>query len=49
MLVVDEYGEMAGILTQTDIGRVLDRQEAGFISRLLGEVTPSAEMPQGAM
>ena len=49
MLVVDEDGEMTGILTQTDIGRVLDRQDAGFISRLLGGGTPSTEVPQGAM
>ncbi len=49
LLVVDECGEMAGILTQTDIGRVLDRQETGFISRLLGGVGPSTEVPQGAI
>jgi predicted transcriptional regulator len=40
LLVVDDCGEMAGILTQTDIGRVLDRQEPGLISRLLGGTTP---------
>jgi CBS domain-containing protein len=49
LLVVDECGEMTGILTQTDIGRVLDRQEPGFISRLLGGAGPSAEVPQGVM
>jgi CBS domain-containing protein len=31
LLVVDESGEMTGILTQTDIGRVLDCQNLGFI------------------
>lgn len=41
LLVVDERGEMAGILTQTDIGRALDRQESGLIGRLLGD--PLAE------
>ena len=48
LLVVDELGAMAGILTQTDIGRVLDRKEPGLINRLLGGTTPSAEVPQGA-
>lgn len=36
LLVVDDAGEMTGILTQTDIGRVLDRQDPGLVSRLLG-------------
>lgn len=34
LLVVDEGGGMAGILTQTDIGRVLDRQDAALFNRL---------------
>jgi CBS domain-containing protein len=37
LLVVDEYGDMTGILTQTDIGRVLDHQPASLVSQLLGE------------
>ena len=49
LLVVDERGQMKGILTQTDLGRVLDRQESGLVNRLLGGATPSAEVPQGAM
>lgn len=49
LLVVDEQGEMTGILTQTDIGRVLDRQESGFVGRLLGVNTPTGELPQGMM
>jgi len=49
LLVVNESGEMAGILTQTDFGRVLDRQEPGLISRLLGGVASSADLPQGVM
>lgn len=49
LLVIDERGEMAGILTQTDIGRVLDRQEPGLVSRLLGATLPLGEVPQGAM
>jgi len=49
LLVVNESGEMSGILTQTDLGRVLDRQESGFVSRLLGGAVPSTEVPQGAM
>jgi predicted transcriptional regulator len=47
LLVVDAQGGMAGILTQTDIGRVLDRQEPGFIGRLLGSAAEPSEMPQG--
>lgn len=49
LLVVDEHGEMTGILTQTDIGRVLDQQKPELISRLLGGATSSAEVPQGAL
>jgi CBS domain-containing protein len=49
LLVVDEFGVLTGILTQTDVGRVLDRQEPGFFSRLLGGVPSSADVPQGAM
>ena len=49
LLVVDESGDMTGILTQTDLGRVLDRQDPGLISRLLGGTTSLAEVPQGAM
>jgi len=49
LLVVNECGEMSGILTQTDFGRVLDRQEPGLINRLLGGAVPSVEVPQGAM
>lgn len=49
LLVIDEQGEMTGILTQTDIGRVLDRQESGFVGRLLGVNTPTGELPQGMM
>lgn len=36
LLVVDEYGVMRGILTRTDIGRILDYQPAGLVSHLLG-------------
>lgn len=49
LLVVDEHGEMTGILTQTDIGRVLDQQKPELISRLLGGATSSAEVPQRAL
>jgi CBS domain-containing protein len=49
LLVVDESGEMTGILTQTDIGRVLDQQEPGFISHLLGGTPSPTAAPQGAM
>jgi CBS domain-containing protein len=46
LLVVDEIGALAGILTQTDIGRVLDRSDCGLISQLLGgEAAP--EVAQG--
>ena len=36
LLVTDELGGMTGILTQTDIGRVLEQQESGLVSALLG-------------
>jgi CBS domain-containing protein len=49
LLVVDECGKMAGILTQTDIGRVLDQQEPGAISRMLGGVPSSTEVPHVVM
>jgi predicted transcriptional regulator len=49
LLVVDECGEMTGILTQTDIGRVLDQQEPGVISRMLGGTPSSTEVPQVVM
>lgn len=49
LLVVDECGKMAGILTQTDIGRVLERHEPGLVSRLLGVAAPLGTLPQGAM
>ena len=49
LLVVDESGEMTGILTQTDIGRVLDQQEPGLINRLLGGAPASGEMPLSVM
>ena len=49
LLVVDECGKMTGILTQTDIGRVLDQQEPGLISHLLGDAPSPATAPQGAM
>lgn len=48
LLVTGEGGEMSGILTQTDIGRVLERQESALISGLLGGVGPAATLPQGA-
>lgn len=41
LLVVDDHGGMAGILTQTDIGRVLDRQP-GKVGSLLGAAGASA-------
>lgn len=41
LLMVDEQGRMAGILTQTDIGRILDQQQ-GLVGGLLGGADPSA-------
>ncbi len=49
LLVVDELGELTGILTQTDIGRVLDQQESGLINNLLGGNARPGEVLQGAM
>lgn len=46
LLVVDDSGDMAGILTQTDIGRALDRQEPGLVNRLLGGPKPAPEVAQ---
>lgn len=37
VLVLDDLGSVAGILTQTDIGRVLDRQERYHVGRLVGD------------
>jgi CBS domain-containing protein len=37
VLVVDDLGGVAGILTQTDVGRVLDRKETGHVSRFFAE------------
>jgi CBS domain-containing protein len=45
LLVVDEFGEMRGILTQTDIGRVLDQQPVSLVSQLLGDPDPSWHRP----
>lgn len=47
LLVVDDQGEMTGILTQTDIGRILDRQGSAVVSRLLGVSAPMGEGRQG--
>jgi CBS domain-containing protein len=40
LLVVDESGDMTGILTQTDIGRVLEHQQVELISQMLCEPSP---------
>jgi len=45
LLVVDERGDMAGILTQTDIGRILERQDKGLISNMLGDTGFPAVAP----
>ena len=45
LLVVDELGEMKGILTQTDLGRVFELSEGGVVERLLS----GAGTAQGAM
>ena len=37
VLVVDDRGGVAGILTQTDIGRILDRKEIGHVGCHVGE------------
>jgi len=37
VLVVDDLGSVAGILTQTDIGRILDRHEIFSAGRFLGD------------
>lgn len=49
VLVVDDLGGVAGILTQTDIGRILDRKEPGHISRLFGEAGSAIEASPGPM
>lgn len=36
LLVTNDAGEIAGILTQTDLGRILDRQPPQTVSSLLG-------------
>ena len=49
LLVVDERGEMTGILTQTDIGRALVGQQPTYISRLLGGSDQTADRPPALM
>ncbi len=48
LLVVDDQGEMSGILTQTDIGRALE-QQPGIMSGFLAKAVPSTGLPQSAM
>jgi len=47
VLVVDDQGGIAGILTQTDIGRVLDRQETRHVSRFFAEPVGVAGVSPG--
>jgi CBS domain-containing protein len=49
LLVVDDRGEMTGILTQTDIGRALDQQEPALVKPSSQGTTPSAEAPQATV
>jgi CBS domain-containing protein len=42
LLIVDEQGDMTGILTQTDISRVLDQKGEALVSRMLED---TASMP----
>jgi CBS domain-containing protein len=49
LLVTDETGELTGILTQTDLGRVLERKDSGFVSSLLGETGSSQRLEPGAV
>jgi len=49
VLVVDDVGGVAGILTQTDIGRVLDRQDKGHFGRFFAEPAGVAGAPPGTM
>ena len=49
VLVVDDFGSVAGILTQTDIGRVLDQQEASHAGRFLGDTDGLAEASRGPL
>lgn len=49
LLVTDELGAMAGILTQTDLGRVLEQQESGLVSALLGDSRESTGLTPGAV
>ncbi len=47
LLVTDAEGELTGILTQTDIGRVLEQQEAGVINSWFGEAASSPALAHG--
>jgi len=47
LLVTDELGGMTGILTQTDIGRVLEQQESGLVSALLGDSGKASGLEPG--
>ncbi len=47
LLVTDELGRMTGILTQTDLGRVLEQQESSLVSALLGDPGESTGLAPG--
>ncbi|MCM2264292.1 MAG: CBS domain-containing protein [Desulfuromonadales bacterium] len=40
LLVVDEAGVLAGVLTQTDLSRILDHRESVLADRLVGQAKP---------
>lgn len=48
LLVTDENGALTGILTQTDIGRVLERQELELVNTLLGASGQTTSLTPGA-
>lgn len=49
VLVVDDLGSVAGILTQTDIGRVLNRHATDHADILIGRTDGQAEASLGPM
>ena len=47
LLIVDEHGDMAGILTQTDINRLLEKHDSGLVSLMLDNTGHPSAVPSG--
>ena len=47
LLIVDEHGDMVGILTQTDINRLLEKHDSGLVSLMLDNTGHPSAVPSG--